>query len=52
MVGKDDFMYGDNVRLNKHLKNLNYDYRYVETPGSHSWELWDKTVQEALTWML
>ena len=51
-VGKDDFMYDDNVRLNKHLKNLNYDYRYVETPGSHSWELWDKTVQEALTWML
>ena len=51
-VGKDDFMYGDNVRLNKHLKNLNYDYRYVETPGSHSWELWDKTVQEALTWIL
>ena len=51
-VGKDDFMYDDNVRLNQHLKNLNYDYRYVETPGSHSWELWDKTVQEALTWIL
>ena len=45
-------MYDDNVRLNKHLKNLNYDYRYVETPGSHSWELWDKTVQAALTWRL
>ena len=51
-VGNDDFMYDDNVRLNKHLENLNYDYTYVETLGSHSWELWDKTVQDALKWML
>lgn len=51
-VGREDFMYDDNVRLNKHLENLNYDYTYVETPGSHSWELWDKTVQDALKWML
>ena len=50
-IGKDDFMYNDSVRLNEHLKNLNYDYTYVETPGSHSWELWDKTVQEALKWI-
>ncbi len=51
-VGKDDFMYEDNVRFNKHLENLNYDYEYIETDGNHSWELWDKTVQEALSWML
>ena len=38
--------------LKKHLKNLDYDYKYIETPGSHSWELWVKTVQEALIWML
>ena len=50
-VGKDDFMYDDNVRLNKHLEKLNYDYTYVETLGSHSWELWDKTVQQALIWI-
>ncbi len=51
-VGKDDFMYQDTVRLNKHFESLNYDYKYVETPGAHSWDLWDVTVQDAIAWML
>ncbi len=51
-VGRDDFMYEDNVRLSTHIKALDYDYRYVETDGSHTWELWDETIQKALKWML
>lgn len=51
-VGTDDFMYDDNVRLSTHFKGLDYDYQYVETDGTHSWALWDETVQQALCWML
>ncbi len=51
-VGLNDFMYEDTVRLNRHFEALDYDYKYEETPGSHSWELWDSTVQSALDWIL
>ena len=51
-IGKDDFLHEDNVIFNNHLKKLNYDYTYIETDGTHSWDLWDKTVQAALEWML
>ncbi len=51
-VGRDDFMYEDNMRLRQHMEKLNYEHQYIETDGNHSWELWDKTVQDALAWML
>lgn len=51
-VGTDDFMYDDNVRLSETFKKLDYDYTYVETPGTHSWALWDETVQCGIEWML
>lgn len=51
-VGKDDFMYEDNVRLNKHFEGLDYDYTYIETEGGHDWAVWDNTVQSALEWAL
>ncbi len=51
-VGKDDFMYKDNIRLKESFEKLNYDYTFVQTEGAHSWEVWDKTVQSALAWML
>ncbi len=50
-VGKDDFMYDDNIFLKKHFEQLNYKYKFVETEGDHSWTLWDKTVQDALKWI-
>ncbi len=50
-VGKDDFMYEDNVKLSQHIKKLDYDYEYTETDGSHSWDLWDITIQDALKWL-
>ncbi len=51
-VGKDDFMYNDTVRLNSHFETLNYDYKYIETEGGHSWDVWDKTIQDGLAWIL
>ncbi len=51
-VGKGDFMYEDNVKLKAHVEKLDYDYKYVETEGGHSWDVWDKTIQSALDWAL
>ncbi len=51
-TGKDDYMYNDAIRLKDHFATLDYDYTFVETPGTHCWDLWDVTVQSALDWML
>ncbi len=51
-TGNKDFMFEDVVKFDMHMQSLNYDYKYVETEGSHSWELWDNTVQDALSWIL
>ncbi len=50
-VGKNDFMYNDTVRLNQHLSSLDYDYTYRETEGAHTWDVWDKSIQNVLEWM-
>ncbi len=51
-VGKEDFMYQDNIDFDKFMQGKDYDYTFVETEGNHSWDLWDITVQSALEWTL
>ncbi len=51
-VGENDFMYDDNIKLRKHFEMLDYDYTFVQTQGDHSWDLWDRTIQTGLEWML
>lgn len=50
-VGKDDFMYEDNVKLSKIIEKSGCDYTYVEADGAHNWEFWDKHIQNALKWL-
>ncbi len=51
-IGDKDYMYDDNIQLRKHFETLDYDYTFVQTDGSHSWDLWDRTIQAGLEWML
>lgn len=51
-IGKEDYMYEDNIDFQKYMKKKAYDYTFVETEGDHNWTLWDKTVQSALAWAL
>ncbi len=51
-IGKEDFMYLDNVEFAKFMEGKLYDYTYVETEGAHNWGVWDQTIQEALVWAL
>ena len=51
-VGKQDFMYGENVRLKEKFENLDFDFTYRESVGSHSWSFWDEYIRYVLEWML
>ncbi len=50
-IGKDDYMYEDNVAFQRYMQAKNYDYTFVETDGDHTWNLWDVNVQKAFQWM-
>ena len=39
-IGKDDFLYQDNVDFRKKLDNLGMKYEYLETGEGHIWKLW------------
>ena len=51
-VGKDDFLYQSNVKLKKQFEKLEYDYKYYEDEGMHTWEFWDKQLPIILKWIL
>lgn len=49
-IGRGDYMYEDNLRLAKHLRNLGYDLFYEDGEGIHSWDFWDEYIQKGLDW--
>ncbi len=46
--GVDDGLIAHNRRFHAHLDKLKLPHQYLEHPGSHTWDYWDKHVQEAL----
>ena len=46
--GKDDFLIQQNRDFHKHLDSLGYKHEYEEFQGAHTWDYWDKHVQEAI----
>ncbi len=39
-IGKDDFIYNENVGLRKMLDSLGLPYQYYESDGAHTWKNW------------
>ncbi len=39
-IGKDDFLYNENVQYRAYLDSKGYPYTYYETGGGHSWDRW------------
>jgi enterochelin esterase family protein len=39
-IGKDDFLYQENVRYRELLDNEAYPYTYHESEGGHTWRNW------------
>ncbi len=41
-IGRDDFLFAENVQYRALLDKNKYPYIYVETTGSHTWDNWRK----------
>ena len=39
-IGKDDFLYDENVKLREHFDSKGYEYEYFENGGGHIWRNW------------
>lgn len=46
--GVDDFLIEPNRYFHTHLGEIGYDHEYVEHPGVHNWDYWDRHIQESL----
>lgn len=49
--GTEDFLYSQNTALRDHMRKLGLPLTYEESPGSHSWECWDRKIQDILRWL-
>ena len=53
VCGTEDGLYEGNQTFRRHMEAINYpSYKYMEGPGSHSWEFWDKWLQTALQFLM
>jgi S-formylglutathione hydrolase FrmB len=48
--GVDDFLVSDNRTFHRLLKRLKVPHEYVERPGAHTWEYWDREIQALIPW--
>lgn len=45
--GNRDFLIESNRAFDKHMKTQNFNYKYMEWDGEHTWDFWDKSIQLA-----
>ena len=50
-VGTEDSLYDSNIRLKERFEQLDYDFTYRESSGTHSWAFWDEYIQHVIKWM-
>lgn len=50
--GTEDSLCSMNRKMRDHLYRLNYSLFYHESAGDHTWECWDREIQNVLDWML
>ena len=47
--GSEDFLISANRRFRDHMEKLGVEkYTYLEEPGVHNWEFWDRNISRAL----
>ncbi|MBQ7649361.1 MAG: esterase family protein [Victivallales bacterium] len=53
VCGTEDGLYENNQTFRRHMEAINYpNYTYLEGPGSHSWDFWDKWIPTALQFLM
>lgn len=50
--GTEDFLYKDNLKAWRHVRELGYDLTCEESVGDHQWKYWDSKIQDVLRWWL
>ena len=49
--GAEDFLIESNRDLHKYFEEIGYKHFYIEGPGTHSWEYWNKHIADSLNWI-
>lgn len=49
--GTEDFLYEDNIKFKDFLEKLGIGLIYSQEPAIHSWDYWDKKIQDVLNWI-
>lgn len=50
--GTEDFLIDKNRRFKEFLEASNADVTYLEEPGSHEWDFWDRNINRVLDWLI
>ena len=50
--GTDDPLLRESQMFRDHLADLGVPFGYAETPGSHSWEVWNNSIRPALYYLV
>lgn len=46
--GRDDYLYGYNVKFDAHLSSIGYEHTFRSFPGDHTWPYWTEHLADAL----
>lgn len=46
--GTEDFLYEGNVKFRDYMETLDFDFKFQEWTGEHTWDFWDKSIVLAL----
>ncbi|HEY3310369.1 MAG TPA: alpha/beta hydrolase family protein [Anaerolineales bacterium] len=49
--GTEDFLFEDNLRFRDHLAGLPFDLTFEQGSGGHTWDFWDRMIQNVLSWL-
>ena len=49
--GTDDFLYQGNLAFKAHAKAIGLPLVFKQGPGGHTWNFWDRWVQQGLAWL-
>lgn len=49
--GEEDGLYSMNAALDRHLTRLGVTHRFDHRPGNHTWDFWDRSLQDCFAWL-
>lgn len=51
MCGTEDFLYPSHLHFLEKLKAQGIQAKVFEEPGAHTWDFWDRNIQQVLAWL-